>query len=229
MEDPTKTTSPEGEAQLPAKPAKAAEAVAEKPEGEAVEAKVTEAPKPRLYSEEEFRKAQSAWGKEKTTLESRTKELEGLYQTLATQTEEAKIASWLKSVEGTGNEDVTLVARQVADAQKAVSQQIKDIARQKKETDERDAQVKEGLKVLAAHEIVKAHSLDDAALEKLLTAKDPTEMENIALKIRIDKYNAERNLPKKVDQGGGSGKALDWSKLSDSERMGRAIELATSK
>jgi len=236
MADPKETpTSPEGVGQLLDKPTEKVEkegAVQEPVKG-AGDKEVT-TPTPRVYSEEEVGKMQSGWD---TKDAARTKEMEGLntkltdlqtqYDTIQTQTEEAKIADWLKSVE-TGGGDVAQ-AQQVANAQREVGKQMREIQKQKLEASERDAKANAALKVINANDLAKEHSLGDDAVKELLDCATPEAMEVKALKMKIEKSAGEEKLPAKVSSEISSTKGLDLEHMTITQKLGYAVELEEAK
>lgn len=231
MPDPIEPTSPEGNVQPPpelddaivkadAEKAKAAGAAQEPPEG-AGEKKV-EPPSERTYSQAEWNKRQSAIDTQLAKGKEELGELQKQVDDLVAQSEERKIADWLKSVEAGGG-DVDQ-AKLIAEAQRGVSKQMRELKRQQADLEGRLTLINEAEKVSKARKLVETHSLDKDAEEKLLEAESPEGMEILALSMKVEKLSAEAVPPTKVGSPVVEPKGVDTSKMKIEERMGAAIE-----
>ena len=221
-------TSLEEEKQLPSLAEKLEEGAVKEPK-EGAGDKEVKTPEPKSYSEEDWNKRQSAWDtqtsaltKEREAIAGQLAQIQEAHENLRAQTEEQKLADWLKSVETDGG-DVNQ-ARQIVEAQKQVSKQIRDIEKRERQLSEQTTKAGIALKLMTAKDLIKEHDLGDDALEGLLKSEDPTAMENQALKLKIAKSLADAKPKTPIGGGVPTTKGLDLSKLSLTERAGRAIE-----
>jgi len=226
MDDLTNPTSPEVKGELPQ-----AEGAALKPPEGAEKAKVGgEAPKPRLFSEKEWNRRQSSWDKQTSESQKRleaaetaSREARERLDRLEAESEEKKVAGWLQKIEDEGGD--TSVAKQVVEARKRYLDDKRAFDAEKASQKEMIAKADEAIKNLEAQRFVKEFELSEDTLDELLKAKDPVEMEKLALKARVDKLVSERKEPGKVPSGASSGKGgVDLSKLSTTERIQWALD-----
>ena len=233
------TTSPEGDKELSPfqkQPEGAKETLVEPAEGaetKEVEKEGQIPPEPRTYAQAEWDKRQSAWDKQQAKLQKQVEdalvkvaESEEHMNTLLAQGEEGKLASWLKAVETEEAPEISSRARQVVEAHKQLLVNARAFEKQKREFSAIQAKAEEATKTLTAHKLIETHQLDadDDTLSRLLEASDPVVMENIALKLRLEKGVAEKTLPKKIASGTGKGEGVHIDKLPASEALGMLIE-----
>ena len=157
-----------------------------------------------------------------TVAKQAAEEAKKQYDDFTAQMEEQRLTAWLKSVEDGGG-DVDY-ARQVADAQRTVTKQQRDLMAREREATRVATENAVALKFIVAHRLVKEHDLGEDSLEKLLEAEDASTMENKALTLKLEKVQAGQQPVTTVDSGVGSTKGRDLSKLSISERLSAVLE-----
>lgn len=232
MTDQKESTSLEGQDLFPIyskddegtgqKPSEGADKSEVKGEGEEVKT-----PAERVYKQVEWDKRQSTIDKQINELREQITGLAKERDDFKTQSEEQKLADWLRAVEADGG-DVTQ-AKAVADAQRAVSKRARELEATQQQITGRLALIELAEKREKARGLVKTHSLDEESLEELLKAETPQDMEVRALTMRVEKLSAEKTPATKVASGAGSTQGVDESKLSLTERAGRAIDEAFKK
>ncbi len=198
-------------------------------EGARQETKVTgteaKTPAPEIYTEEELnqRLATVKGGHEGTVKQMREqlaaakKAAQEARDLLDQQKEEA----WLKSIEGNGG-DVN-VAKAIIDRDRAVRvAQAAQVAKEA-ELSEREAILNEAGRTKTVLDLMATYELPPTAKEKLLAAQTPEVMENLALKMHVEKLKGKGVQAENPDKGTGQ-KGVDISKLSIKQRMGMAME-----
>ncbi len=231
------TTSPEVETQLPAPEVQVQVQGAEgdKKEGavtpEVTTPETTEPEKkevtPKTYTEDEWRKFQSAKDSEVARITRQQQDTQKqLDQILKTQ-KEAEYNAFLKSVEDAGG-DVN-AAQQVIARTRQVDETAFKLAQRETELNQQSAILVQAAKNKTALDLIGTYSLDKGVLEQLLNSETSVEMENKALKLHVAKLTAAKTPVTKIDSGVGSTKGRDTSHMSDSEKMGLAIEEASRK
>ena len=231
---PDETTSPEGVVQLPdmLDEALTSEGAAQPEGGDDQKGKPAEdtTPTPRTYSEDEWRKAQSTRDKEIAAVKKEFEEerqryggelqrREQAYAQAVQAQQQEQIQRWLKHVEERGG-DVDMAKQQLQQRQElenyqsAIVSQAQQLEQVKREVDKK-------LKLTAANELAREYSVDVA---DLMDANTPSEMEAKALKLHIEKKEAEAKPQTKVDSSRPSTKGVDFSKMTIDERMAWALE-----
>lgn len=201
-------------------------------EVESPESKVEEAPQPKYTEEELTQRLATVKGGYEGTIEKLKKDVAGAKQASAdaqkqfddfnAQMEEQRLTTWLKSVEDGGG-DVDH-ARQVADAQRQVTKQQRDLVAREQEATRVATENAGALKLIVAHKLVKEHDLGEDSLEKLLEAEDASTMENKALLLKLEKVQAGQQPVKTLDSAVGSTKGRELDKLPLQERLGAVLE-----
>lgn len=188
-----------------------------------------EAPTERTYSQEEFSKLQSKLDTQLKEAGERSatqmKELQDSLNAALEAADEARGQAFVRQVEENGG-DVGAAKALVAREQAVVKQERDAKALQIAMT-QQQVILNEAGKGKQALDLIKEHGLDESATEELLKATDPTVMENIALKLRLEKGVAEQRKPTKTDQSAGSDtKGRDLSQLPPSMVLGTLMEEA---
>ena len=91
---------------------------------------------------------------------------------------------------------------------------------------EQSAKADAAMAHVMAHNLVKEHTLGDDAVKELLDCKSPAEMENKALKMRLEKMQGEAKPVTKTAPETTATKGQDLSALTLAQRAGWAIEQA---
>ncbi len=199
---------------------------AEKKEGQGAEA-----PKPRTYSEEEWNKRQSAVDKQVAKVKVDSGEtLKGLQETIASlerKTEEAEYAALLKSTEDSGGDaDKT---RLLIEEKRTFKAKERLFEAEKKAFKEQAELLSVAGKGKKAFELIKQYELSADDEGKLLEAESEDGMENIALKLQVEKLKTGQRPSTSVDSGLSSGKPRDLSKMPESESLGTMMEESLNK
>lgn len=186
-----------------------------------------EAPAPRTYTEEEWSKRQSSWdttqakvnADSKKQLEEANTRLVGI-QDAARQAEER---TFLKSAEDAGQDMEMAKAMAALKSQNAKDKAEVDAQRVQNAQDRTILEV--AGKAKSAHDLVAQYELGDKAVETLLEAESLVEMENKALKLKLEKAKIE-GKPATVTDSSVTQKAagLDREKMSINERLQAAME-----
>ena len=234
-EDPRESTSIDGGEQLPGmepraeEPTKPIEGAVVKPvEGaEVTEGKKEgEAPAPRMFTEVEWNTRQSKIDKQLAKIKDDSqKELQKFQQATEeanSRAREAEYTTFLKKVEDDGGDmnsaNLIVGERRKADEAKA------EVEKTKAWIAEQSAVLNLAGKGKQAQELAKQYSLPEESLEGLLESETPTEMENKALKLYVEKLKIEQKPPMEVDKGRGSGQKRDFSTMPASEALGTMME-----
>ena len=135
--------------------------------------------------------------------------------------DQQKEEAWLKSIEGNGG-DVN-VAKVIIDRDRAVRIAQAAHAAKEAELSEREAILNEAGRTKSVFDLMATYELPPTAKEKLLAAQDPREMENLALKMHVEKLKGKGVQAESPDRGTGQ-KGVDISKLTIKQRMGMAME-----
>lgn len=225
-ENPTKTP----EQVLAEAPEKEAPEV-EKPvvqEGEPKEkGKGEEAPPLETITKEEHERIVSTIkGGHKGTTEKLTGDVKDMKKRLGelqTQYDEKEIGSWLAKVEQDGG-DVG-VAKTIVEREQVSKKLERDLTDRLADIESREALLNEAGKGKTASDLIKTHELGEDVLEELLKAESLTEMENKALKLRVEKQSVEARQPEKLDKGQkASTKGQDLTKVAVDRRLGLGME-----
>jgi len=228
MEDQI-TPSAEGkeELQAGAVPEPTKEVEEGKPEGK-------EAPSTgKTYSEEEHKAAveaerkrysglDSKYSKEKSEWAEAKRQHDAALEQARTQAEEARYADFLRSTEDGGGD--MMAAQKIVERERVVAKREREAESLKAWVSQQQVILNEASKGRQADELIKEHELDPKQLGKLLDAKDPVEMENIALRLRLEKSKVEQKPATKVDPGQGKKGGGDLSKLPPSIALGQLME-----
>ena len=212
----------------------------EAPKAEGIEEQVKEgaeerkAPSPRSYSTDEWNKRQSAWDKQTAAIQKQLKEsserlveYEKTRNTLLDESQERQFADFLSKTDTAGGD--MDAARLVVSAQREVAKKQREFEVQQTQFHKDQELVNEGLKTLAAQDFVKKYELGGDTLASLMEAANPMEMENKALKLKLEKASVEKKPSAKVDSGISSTKGIDFSKLSDTEKFGKILEMVEQR
>lgn len=199
----------------------------EKPTEPKKEEGAEEAPPPeKLYSEKELQeRLVSAVGGHKgtvTKLQTDMKAMQTKYAALEEQRETAGWDAFIKSVEEDGG-DVNK-ARQLAEREKTSSKRQRDLDAKELLIEEKTALLNEAGRQKTATELVTTYQLGEDTLAKLLEAENPTEMENMALKLAVTKGKIEAKPPEKPSKDVTTTRGKDLSGMKIEERIGKAIE-----
>jgi len=185
-----------------------------------------EAPPPETISKVEHQKIiDSLKGGHKGTADKMRSEIAALKQAqidLQTQTDEAGIATWLRRVEEDGGD--VKVAQSIAERDRASKKLQRELAEQQAEVTSKLAVLNEAGFKKTAYDLVATYKLGEDALEELLKAESPVEMENKALKLAREKEGAESRPTEKLDKAVASTKGVDLSKYSLERQAGMAME-----
>jgi len=223
--DREEATPNESQEQLPVK-----EAVQGEPEGaETTEVKGEEATTPKQFSVEEHKAALKTERGKYAGLDKRftqvQEESKGLNAQLAKALEridEAEANRFVQRVEDEGG-DVN-VAKMIVAEKQAAAKATREAQVLQAEITKQQGILNEAAKGKQAYDLIKEHQLDADTLDDLLKSENPTEMENKALRLRLEKSKTEQRPPDKTPTVPGSTKGVQWDKLPLNERMGRAME-----
>ena len=177
----------------------------------------------RTYSEEEWNTRQSSIDKQTTKVQGEhqvaVEKIQANYENLLTQQQAQQATAFLKQVEDAGG-DMT-AAKAVVELQGRLQQRERELG--KKETDftAQQTQVFEGLKRLDANRLATQYGIDE---KPLFEATNLVEMENIALKLSIEKGKTEQKPVVQTDTGVPSAKGVDLSAMSLQQRVAWALE-----
>jgi hypothetical protein len=230
MDDQKESTSAENTEQL--SPTETTEGAVTEAEGAETEVK-TEAEEPlkRVFSQDEWDKRQSAWDTQYATKEKEWQEqisqLEKERDTIAQTIERKNADDFIRKVEEQGG-DVDAARRLITREQQANTALKAAKAREVKAMAQ-EAKAAQYLKMIAADELIKSQKLDKDVRDQLLAAEDPIEMENIALKLALEKTKVANVPTTKVDSKVTSTKGVDLSKMSPEERIRWAYEHGDTK
>lgn len=199
-----------------------AEAVGKKDSTEAAKAQETQVEK--TYTEKELNeRLETAKGGHKGTVDKMRQDVTEREQRIAaleSEMTELKHSQFLARVEAEGG-DVD-AARQVIELQKQATAEKQEIALQKRQLAEREETLRANSEILERAgrnkkilDMVKEYELDEKEdLPKLLAAKDPTEMEAIALRLALVRAKAAAVKGTKVAAPGTSTKGVDLAELT---------------
>lgn len=184
-------------------------------------------PAPKTFSEEEVtRLAKSLKDGHEGTVKKMRQELADARKELERirdEQEENQWASFLnQSKEGGVPEDI---AQRFVDRAKTLSKAERDFAKRIAQLEERESLLNEAGKSKKAYDLIKEHGLGEDMATALLEAEDEKEMELKALRLRLESVTAASKPKENVPQGLGAQPGIEWDKLSDSQRMGRALEI----
>lgn len=228
----SESTSLDGEGQLPPmdlkdkEPAKTAEGAVKEPvkgaEGTEVKKADVEAPAPRTYTEEDWNKRQSSVDKQLAKIreesQATAQKLQASIEEANTRAREAEFSTFLRKVENDGGD--MDVAKAIIERERKADVKIAEMKKTEAWIRDQSAMLNEAGKGKQANELVKQYGLSEDSLEALLSSETPESMENIALKLYVEKLKIEQKPSMIVDQGKGSGKARDLSDLPPSVALG---------
>lgn len=225
------STSPEGGEGLPITPTTPVTgAPTTPPEGAGTTGEVTTPTEPpKGYSEEEWTKRQSSWDTQMAETTKKHKEqlggLQTQYAQMQIQLREQEYTKLLGTVEEAGGSpDLMTLTKNVIEQAKTLAQKAGDFDTREAKLADGETQYQGAMKLLAADELVKTHKLPVDARAKLLEAGNPDKMEVLALTMKLEKAEQESKPPTKIDGGGGTGSAIDESKLSPKELFKQAFK-----
>jgi len=233
MGDQINPTSLEPEVQLPIPEELKEGAVAKEVEGAGDEVKKeggVEAPTERMFSQAEWDKRQSsidtAHKKELANIQEKSatkaREQAEALETAQLQIEEAETKAFLRMVEEQGGDMDS--AKAIAKARTDAATEGRRLQMLKAELEaERETLTIAG-KAKKAHDLVKEHGLDEDALDGLLEAENPDQMEAKALRLRLEKSKTEERPSTKTAAGRGSTKGGDLSGSPPSIVLGTLME-----
>lgn len=197
---------------------------AETPSGDKVEA-----PEPKTYTQEEYDKAiVSIKAGQKGTVDKMRSDLAIAMQraeTLEIEAEEKATAKWLQGVIDGGADS------SVVDVAKVVAERGKEVAKAERANKQKEATLTEKETLLnvagrgkLAHELATTHGLGKEAVETLLEAENPKDMEIKALTLALEKGKAAALPAEKPDKGVALTKGVDVTTLPLPRRAGMAME-----
>lgn len=208
----------------------------EKPEAQGGEAKVPAGeqggeegtpPKERSYTQKEVDQlVGSIKGGHEGTVQKMREDVKKLQQALTEAQalkDEHELASFVQKATEGGIEPS--LAKQIAERERVVRKLERDLSSKLTEFEEREKILNEAGKTKAAYDLIKTYELDESILEDLLKSANPTEMENKALKLHVEKVKVEAHLPEKTAKSQAvKPTGRDTSKMSDIEKLGLAAE-----
>lgn len=150
------------------------------------------------------------------------KEMQKQFRELESKAKEREDAAYLRQVEDAGG-DVEAAKRFIA-REAQITERERQIREREGEIEAKAKESDEGLKAIAAERLIKEFGLEPTARGELLKAQQPIEMENIALKMALEKSKTGQKPTTKVDSTVTSTKGVDWSKLSVRERLELALK-----
>ena len=162
-----------------------------------------------------FTKSQAGW-------EETTRSLQADRDAALAQIEEAKYSSFLSRVEQEGG-DVD-VAKMIIARERAATQKERDVKTLESWVKQQQSILNEAGKGKQAHDLIKEHGLNETQLGKLLEAANPLEMENLALKLRLEKSKIEQRPPRELDSNRGNKPVGDIGKLPPSVALGQLMD-----
>ncbi len=199
------------------------------PEVGAEEKKVgkEEAPAPRTYSEEEWSKRQSSWDTTQAKVsEESKKQLTEAQTQLTTVRETARQAeekAFLQAAED-GGQDID-IAKAMLQRERTISKRETDAETQRLTNERERLILEEAGKAKSAHDLVAQYELGEKAVETLLSSDSFVEMENKALKLKLDKAKIEGKLATVTDSSTTQkASGIDRDKMSIEERLQAAMD-----
>ena len=189
---------------------------------EVVGVKEEEAPTPVTFSQEDIDKLKAEWNTKRQEHETRHKEE---LDVIRKQSEEAirlnqerQDQDFLRKVEEDGG-DIDAAKRIIAREQ-AVREREQKGQSEAQTIQSQRAELDGALKAIAANKLATEHGVD---VNELMKAQNPTEMENIALKLQLEKQKTESKPPIKTDSGVSTTKGVDLSGMSADEKIRKGI------
>jgi len=152
-----------------------------------------EAPAQRTYSEDEWNKRQSSWDKQQASTAATLKELETARDEMLAKLDESETTQFLKTVEADGGD--MDVAKQIALRDLNVRKATRALEETRKRMESDAAVLAQSSKIDQANKLIKEHSLTEDTLAVLMESGNVTDMENKALKLRLEKSGVEQRKP----------------------------------
>lgn len=227
VEDVTKTTTGTEDLGKQTEPPVLAAKDATKEEVPAQEGQADTTSKVVTYTEDELQKRiESAIGGYKGTqakIQADLKAAQEAMQRAQVEAEEASYTKFLSEVEKGGG-DLDL-AKSIVATQKAQNAREAQLRATEATIAEQMAAINEAGKAKKLSDLMAEYKLPESAKEILAQAKDPDAMELQALRMALKKNQTPIPAAKQPDLGAKTGKSgIDWTKLSDTEKFGIAIE-----
>lgn len=217
------STSQDSEEQLP-QPTEEGAAPKE-PKGaetEEVKEKVeVPAPQGRTYSEDEWRKAQSARDKREQKLRDDLKTSQDAHTQLAEQMAQMQEQAFVQQVGAQGGDEN--IAKLIVQRAQDVRKREQVLLAKEREQEAISSTLSQANKERRVHDLIKEFGLDESVRDQLLEVDDPSAMENKALRLAMEKSKTEQRPPQKVDKGRPTTSGEDFNKLPPSSRFGRLI------
>jgi hypothetical protein len=210
----------------PEEPKAGAEAAADAGAVEGGEEPTPTTPPERTYSQAEWEKRESSVQQKLTKAQQ---ESQKAIEEANRQAKEAIAAyqrqqddAFLARVEQEGG-DIQAARGQLAKEQ-AIREREAKIAERETALEQQGARLLQIAKEADAVRLAKEHGLTDTA--PLMEAENPTQMENIALKLALEAKGTATKPAVKTDKGvsTAAGRAGDWSKLSPAEKLAKGTE-----
>ncbi len=188
-------------------------------------------PTPRTYSEEDWRKRESALDKQlaklKTESDAERTRLQQAFDAAQSQIEEANNKAFLQRIEDAGG-DVN-AAKVLIERQTALAKSQRDFEAKRLELQRREMILAEAGKGKQAHDLMTEYNLRKEALDDLLQAESRETMKVKALEMHVNALKTEQRKPTKTDTTTPSTKGVDLSKMPPSLRLGTLMEQAQEK
>lgn len=181
----------------------------------------------RTYTVDEWNKRQSALDSRMAELEKQLKAAQAERVAYETKLQEQEDARFIQRIqEGGGDVDA---AKALVAQQKAVRERAREAEAKSADVRAREQSVAQAIKHLAADKFIKDYGLKAEDAARLITAKNPVEMENIALKLSMERQKTAQRPAQKVDPGTGQAAGVDVSKMSPSEKIRFALQTQSGK
>ena len=224
--NPTKT-SEEALAEAPEKVAPAQENPEAQKGKDEEKGKEGVAPAPETITKEEHERViGTIKGGHKGTTEKLTGDIKALKTSLGEiqeRYEEQERAGWLAKIEQDGGDVST--AKAITERDKESKKNERDFAERLANIESREVLLNEAGKSKSAYDLIRTHGLGEGALEGLLKSESLVEMENMALKLKLDKQGADSRPSETPDKGQkASTKGQDLTKVPVDRRLGMLME-----
>lgn len=186
---------------------------------------------PRVFTEDEWRKRESAKDKEisrvRSDFEKRQSDLEARLQAAQEASDRAAESAFLRQIEESGG-DVD-AAKLVLKRHQEVANKEREYARKEAELRKRELIIAEASRGQFAHDLLKQYELTEDSLTDLMEADTPEKMENAALKLAIQKSKTPVKPPTSVESPIGDKSNKDITKIPETVRLGSLMEQSFKK
>lgn len=136
---------------------------------------------------------------------------------------ESNYDNWVRMLEEKGLDEVT-IAKQARTMEAEVRKLARDVEKREARIKIKEEELNQAGKGKAAYDLAKEFSLDEAVVPQLLNAENDWAMRAKAQELYIEKLRADAQPIEKPAPQEPVTKGIDISKLSDSEKMGLAIQ-----